>query len=268
MKSIPKILTIAGSDSGGGAGIQADLKTFTRLGTFGMSVITAVTAQNTKGVWDVLALPPSLVESQLRAVVKDIGADAVKIGMLFSAEIISVVAKTLREFNLKNIVVDPVMIAKSGDALLRTDAIEALKTELFPLATVVTPNLPEAAALLARNISTLEDQTASAQALLALGPNAVLVKGGHLSADDSRSDDVLWQRGEPNPQLFHGKRIITPNTHGTGCTLSAAITANLGKGNPLPEAVTRAKTYLSESLENGLAYRLALDGQGHGPVSF
>jgi hydroxymethylpyrimidine/phosphomethylpyrimidine kinase len=253
---IAKALTIAGSDSGGGAGIQADLKTFAALGVYGMSVITAITAQNTKGVFGVQEITPELVAAQIDAVVEDIGADAVKTGMLSSAPIVAAVADRVRHHRLTNLVVDPVMVAKSGDTLLRQDAIAAVKELLLPLALVVTPNLPEAETLVGGSLTTYADMREAARAIHALGPRFVVVKGGHRAGD---ADDVLFD-GQ-SFSVHHAKRIDTPHTHGTGCTFSAAIAAGLARGLSVPEAVSAAKEYLTGAI--AAAYRI---GAGHSPV--
>ncbi len=255
-----RLLTIAGSDSGGGAGIQADLKTFSALGGYGMSVITALTAQNTIGVMGVHAAPPQFIAQQLDAVLSDIGVDAVKIGMLASPDIIETIAERLRFYNAPSVVLDPVMVAKSGDKLLQDNAIEALRKTLLPLATVLTPNLPEASVLLSRYINTRHDMEKAARDLQALGAKHVLVKGGHLteqgSADCLATADgaVYW---------FEEERIETRNTHGTGCTLSSAIAAFLARGESIENAVRKSKHYLTGAIRAGAAYRL---GNGHGPV--
>ena len=257
MKSYPCALTIAGSDSGGGAGIQADLKTFAALGVYGSSVITAITAQNTRGVRAIHDVPAEIVAAQLDAVLEDLPIAAVKIGMLSSAEIIAVVAGRLRAHNVQTVVLDPVMLAKSGDPLLRDEAVAALIAELVPLAAVLTPNLPEAARLL--HPAQIADPAKTAQALLALGPGAVLVKGGH--GEGAEIEDVLWIRGETAPCRFTHTRIDTPHTHGTGCTLSSAIAAGLARGLPLPHACEQAISWL----HGAIAHAWPLGG-GHGPV--
>ncbi len=258
-----RLLTIAGSDSGGGAGIQADLKTFSALGGYGMSVVTALTAQNTQGVRAIHEAPPAFVAQQLDAVLEDIGADAVKIGMLASAALIEVVAAGLRKHGVERIVLDPVMVATSGDRLLREDAIDALRTELLPLATIVTPNVAEAEVLLDRPLTSEEELRRAAEEILAMGPRAALVKAGHFQGD--RSDDGLaWREGEDVLfESIEGTRVATQNTHGTGCTLSSAIAAWLGRGASVPQAVHAAKRYLQGALERGAAYTL---GHGHGPI--
>ena len=259
----PRLLTIAGSDSGGGAGIQADLKTFAAHGAYGMSVITALTAQNTREVRAVHEVPPEMVAAQIDAVLEDIGADAIKIGMLSSAGIVRAVADRLR-VHLKGkevpVVLDPVMIAKSGDRLLRADAIEALKNDLLPLATLVTPNLPELEALTGLPVSTEEERLAAARALSARGP-AVLAKGGH--AEGEEVVDLLLER-DGRVHRFAHPRLHTRSTHGTGCTLSSAIAARLGAGEELPQAVAGAIEYLAGAL--AAAYPLGTR-DGHGPVN-
>ena len=254
----PRALSIAGSDSGGGAGIQADLKTFSALGVFGMTAITAVTVQNTKGVSRYEALSPDIVADQIRAVVTDIGVDAAKTGMLASAAIVGAVAEAVVETAVPNLVVDPVFMSKHGHALLEEDAVEALRTRILPLATLVTPNLPEATGLVGFEVGTRDLMEDAAEALLSMGPRAVLVKGGHLEgatgADDLffDGDRMVWIEGE---------RIDTPNTHGTGCVLSSAIAAHLALGDDLLAAARQGKDFVTEAI------RHALDiGEGIGPV--
>jgi hydroxymethylpyrimidine/phosphomethylpyrimidine kinase len=243
---IPRALTIAGSDSGGGAGIQADLKTFSAFRVFGMSVITAVTAQNSLGVQGVENLTPGFVAQQLDSVLDDFGADAAKCGMLSTAPIIEAVAEVLRERPIVNLVVDPVMVAKSGDPLLRPDARHALVERILPLALVVTPNLPEAGALAGFPVTDRESMEAAARRIADLGPRHVLVKGGHLEGDPL---DLLWD-GHVFRE-FRGERINSPNTHGTGCTLSAAIAAGLALGQPLADSIARAKAYVTRAILEG-----------------
>ena len=255
---IPIALTIAGSDSGGGAGIQADLKTFAALGVYGMSVLTAITAQNTVAVTAVHELPTDLIAAQIDAVISDIGTDVVKTGMLGSAEIIRTVAGKIHEHGLDRLVVDPVMVAKSGDWLLREDAVEALRRELIPLALVVTPNLPEAEVIVGHSVATLDEMRAAAREIVALGARAALVKGGHLAGDPI---DVLFD-GERVVEL-PARRIQTPNTHGTGCTYASAIAAYLARGESVEAAVASAKVYLTAAIER--AYPIG-HGRGHGPV--
>lgn len=249
-------LTIAGSDSGGGAGIQADLRTFAAHGLHGASAITAVTAQNTVAVVDYVALEPRMVVAQIEAVASDMPVAAVKTGMLANRAIVEAVAEAVARLRLPHLVVDPVMVAKSGDRLLDAAAEAAYRERLFPLAEVVTPNLPEAEALLGRSVRTLEAMTQAARDLHAFGPRAVLVKGGHL---EGAPVDVLFD-GQRVDELL-APRIDTRNTHGTGCTLSAAIAARLALGQDVREAVRRAKAYLTEALRG--AYTL---GRGAGPV--
>jgi hydroxymethylpyrimidine/phosphomethylpyrimidine kinase len=256
-----RVLTIAGSDSGGGAGIQADLKTFSALGCYGMSVVTVLTAQNTTGVTGIHAVPPDFVVQQMTAVFSDIGADAVKIGMLYSAELIQAVADGLRRHEASNIVLDPVMVAQSGDKLLQDAAITALKDNLLPLATVLTPNLPEAAVLLGQEVKGLDDMQAAAKSLAAFGSRSVLLKGGHAQGDDS--SDVLYLADDDLCVVLEDRRVRTSNTHGTGCTLSSAIAAYLAKGEAIAPAIRKAKAYIGETIRAGAPYRL---GHGSGPV--
>jgi hydroxymethylpyrimidine/phosphomethylpyrimidine kinase len=253
-------LTIAGSDSGGGAGIQADLKTFSALGVYGASVIAALTAQNTKGVAAVLEVPPAFVRAQIDAVFADLAVGAVKIGMLGNAAVVETVAERLSRHRATLVVLDPVMVATSGDRLLKPDAVEAMRKWLMPLAVVVTPNLPEAAALLDAPEATTEDEMVrQAERLLALGARAVLMKGGHGKA--AESVDLLVT---PTAMVrFVAARIATKNTHGTGCTLAAAIAAGFAKGQDLTAAVRTAKDYVTAAI--AAADRLAV-GHGHGPV--
>lgn len=250
-------LTIAGSDSGGGAGIQADLKTMTMNGVFGMSAITALTAQNTVGVQGIFAVTPEFLGMQIDSVFTDIRPDAVKIGMVSAVDLISVIAERLRAYHAENIVVDPVMVATSGAKLINDDAISALREKLLPLATVVTPNIPEAEVLSGRRITNSEEMEEAAKIISRTYHCAVLCKGGH-SVNDA--NDLLFD-GERG-RWFYGKRIDNPNTHGTGCTLSSAIAANLAKGDTLETAVARAKEYLS----GALAAMLDL-GAGSGPMN-
>jgi hydroxymethylpyrimidine/phosphomethylpyrimidine kinase len=243
---VPRALTIAGSDSGGGAGIQADLKTFSAFHVFGMSVITAVTAQNSVGVTGVFNLPPEFVVRQCEAVLSDFGADAIKIGMLSTAPIIAAVAGCLRATPDVPVVVDPVMIAKSGAPLLEPDSRAALIKEILPLADVVTPNLHEASALAGMPVETEADMEEAARRIFDLGPRRVLVKGGHLAGD---ATDILWD----GRRFVHfpGPRLASPNTHGTGCTFSAAIAAGLARRRPLAEAIREAKAYVTVAIREG-----------------
>jgi hydroxymethylpyrimidine/phosphomethylpyrimidine kinase len=250
-------LTIAGSDSGGGAGIQADLKTFAAYGVYGTSAITAVTAQNTQGVRGWLAMPAELVALQVTSVVSDIGADAVKIGMLANADVVRAVTAAIRELRLEPVVLDPVMIAKGGDRLLEADAVDALRRNLLPCVHIVTPNIPEAEVLAGRSISSIADMGEAGRRLLEYGPRAVLVKGGH--AEGNESIDVLCLPAAIVE--IRGPRLPGRNTHGTGCTLSSAIAANLANGLPIEEAVKEARRYLEGAI------RHAPDvGHGHGPL--
>jgi len=245
---IPKALTIAGSDSGGGAGIQADLKTFSAFRVFGMSVITAVTAQNSLGVQGVENLPPAFVALQLRSVLSDFGAAAAKCGMLSTAPIIEAVAATLADDPVEKLVVDPVMVAKSGDALLQPDARQALIERILPLALVVTPNLPEAESLAGIPVASRPDMEEAARRIHRLGPRYVLVKGGHLKGD---AIDLLWN-GKAFT-AFRAPRIDSGNTHGTGCTLSAAIAAGLARGQAIGDAIRDAKAYVTRAIREGFA---------------
>jgi hydroxymethylpyrimidine/phosphomethylpyrimidine kinase len=246
--NVPKALTIAGSDSGGGAGIQADLKTFSAFRVFGMSVLTAVTAQNSLGVQGVFNLPPEFVARQIDSVLSDFGADAVKIGMLSTAAIAETVAERLRNYRQGRIVVDPVMIAKSGDPLLQPDAQAALVRAVLPLADVVTPNLHEASALAGMHVDSEAEMEEAARRILALGPRTVLVKGGHLK---DAATDILWNGRELT--RFSVPRIESSNTHGTGCTFSSAIAAGLARGRPLGDAIREAKAYVTAAIRDGFA---------------
>ena len=249
-------LSIAGSDSSGGAGIQADIKTMSAHGVFAMTAVTALTAQNTTGVTDIMETTPAFLAAQLDAVFTDIYPDAVKIGMVSSAELIAVIAEKLTEYGAKHIVVDPVMVATSGAPLLRPDAVEALRTKLLPLAEVATPNIPEAEILAEMTIASPEDMETAAQIISGRYGCAVLCKGGH---DLNDANDLLWKDG--TARWFRGRRIDNPNTHGTGCTLSSAIASNLAKGYDLDTSVEKAKTYISGAL--GAMLDL---GRGSGPM--
>ncbi|WP_422447617.1 bifunctional hydroxymethylpyrimidine kinase/phosphomethylpyrimidine kinase [Thermoanaerobacterium sp. DL9XJH110] len=254
-----KILTIAGSDSIGGAGIQADIKTFCALGVYGMSVITAVTAQNTMGVFDVRELDQEIIRGQIDRIFEDVEVDAVKIGMVSSSTIIETVASSLKSWNAKNIVLDPVMISKSGYYLLKKEAIDALKENLVPLADVVTPNIPEAEELTGMKIATVADMKEAAKRIIDMGPKSVVVKGGHMNDDAANVSDVFYD-GKAFKILSSG-RIVTGNTHGTGCTYSAAIASYLGRGFDMEQAVKLAKKYITEAIKNSLSL-----GKGAGPV--
>lgn len=254
-----KALTIAGSDCGGGAGIQADLKTFQELQVYGMSVITAVTAQNTQGVQSVFPVALEGVQQQLQSIGDDLLPDAIKTGMLFSADIIRVITSQIKNYHWQRVVVDPVMIAKGGASLLQNEAIHALKEELLPLSMVVTPNTPEAEVLSGMTIQTLEDKKEAAKKIHSLGPAYVVIKGGH-DEDACEVVDVLYDGS--GFDYFSSKRIQTKNTHGTGCTFSAAITAELAKGQSVKEAVGIAKQFIHAAIEHDLGI-----GSGHGPTN-
>lgn len=253
-----KALTIAGSDSSGGAGIQADIKTMTANGVYAMSAITALTAQNTTGVSGIMEVTPEFLELQLTSVFTDIEPDAVKIGMVSSAELIKSISKKLKEYNAMNIVVDPVMVATSGSKLISDDAIETLKKELLPLSTVITPNIPEGEVLSGMKIQSVEDMEKAAEKISKDFGCSVLLKGGHSLND---ANDLLYEKNG-NVTWFEGKRIDNPNTHGTGCTLSSAIASNLAKGMNLKDSITHAKAYISGCL--GAMLDL---GKGSGPMN-
>ena len=255
--STPRALTIAGSDSGAGAGIQADLKTFAAHGVYGTCAITAVTAQNTLKVDEVLELPTSLIESQIDAVVLDIGVDVVKTGMLSSSAIIEVVAAKVKEHNLRRLVVDPVMVAKGGDRLLQETAVDTMREVLLPLATVITPNAPEAGVLVGKKIETLDDARSAARELVLMGAKAAIVKGGHLPGPPT---DILYDGTEF--RAFTSQRIEGTSTHGTGCTFASAIAANLAKGMSLRDAASAAKKYVTSAIRNAVPI-----GHGHGPLN-
>ncbi|MCS7221113.1 MAG: bifunctional hydroxymethylpyrimidine kinase/phosphomethylpyrimidine kinase [Anaerolineae bacterium] len=258
---LPRCLTIAGSDSGGGAGIQADLKTFAARGVYGMSALTAITAQNTVGVQGVFELPAEFVGQQIDSIMDDIGADAWKTGMLANAEIIHVVSDRARRYGIERLIVDPVMVAKGGDPLLRPEAQTALVQELIPLAYVVTPNHHEAQALTGLAIHTIEDMRQAAVAIHALGARHVVVKGGHL-LKASDAVDVLYD-GRQFIE-FRAARVDTKNTHGTGCTFASAIAAELAKGRDIVDAIRIAKAYLTATLQAAAALQI---GRGHGPLN-
>jgi len=256
-----RVLTIAGSDSGGGAGIQADLKTFAALGCYGMSAITALTAQNTLGVSGIHGVPPEFLKAQIQAVVEDIGVDAVKLGMLHAPQVVEVVAWAIDHYKLPNVVLDPVMVATSGDRLIAAETVSVLVRELFPRAVVITPNLDEAALLVGHPIEAAHALEAAAGELLAQGARAVLLKGGHLPGDEVV--DLLAQRGGHSLRLA-SERIASRNLHGTGCTLSSAIAAYLALGAELPEAVASARDYVIGAMRAGANVQV---GQGHGPLN-
>lgn len=257
---VRKALTIAGSDSGGGAGIQADLKTFQELGVYGMSAITAVTAQNTTGVLGVYPMTADAVDAQLGAVGDDLAPDAVKTGMLVGAPIIDAVADRVAAFGWRNLVIDPVMVAKGGSELLRQDALRALKERLLPLARVITPNIPEAEALTGMGIASMADREEAARLLVAMGARSVVIKGGH---DESTLDvavDLLYDGG--SFRYWESPRVHTRHTHGTGCTYSAALAAGLAAGRTVPEAADLAKSFIRAAIEDSLGI-----GSGHGPTN-
>lgn len=249
-------LSIAGSDSGGGAGIQADIKTMTMNGVYAMTAVTALTAQNTTGVAAIMESTPEFLEQQINAVFEDIRPDAVKVGMVSSAALAEVIADRLSYYHAENVVVDPVMVATSGSALSKESAVDVMKERLFPLAAVITPNIPESEILCGRKITTGEEMQAAAKEMAERFGCAVLCKGGHSIYD---ANDLLWEDGEGT--WFCGQRIDNPNTHGTGCTLSSAIAANLAKGFSLKESVQRAKDYISGALSAQLNL-----GRGSGPM--
>jgi len=262
MKTYPVVLSVAGSDSGGGAGIQADLKTMTSLGVYAATVITAITAQNTLGVRAIQSVTVDNFQQQLEAVMDDLDVDAVKIGMLHTPEIVEVLALTLKKYKPKYIVLDPVMVATSGDSLIQQASIETMKKCLFPLASIITPNLKEASILLNRTIQTVDDMKQAAYDLLSLDCHAVLIKGGHLK--DKSMTDVLWIKGESTSHCFSSTYIETQNSHGTGCTLSSAIASYLALGYELKEAVGLAKQYVFQAIMHGKDICI---GHGHGPLN-
>ena len=260
-KHYARVLTIAGSDSGGGAGIQADLKTFAALGCYGMTAITALTAQNTKGVQGIHGIPAEFLKAQIQSVMDDIGVDAIKIGMLHAPEIVDVVAWAIDHYKLKNVVLDPVMVATSGDRLIASETVQVLVRELFPRATLITPNLDEAVLLLGREISDASVLETAGRDLLAMGARAVLLKGGHLPGDDVM--DLLVQPNTPSERLS-SRRIHSNNVHGTGCTLSSAIAAYLALGMGLSEAVHCARQFIVQAIAHGADITT---GHGHGPLN-
>lgn len=256
-----RVLSIAGSDSGGGAGIQADLKTLAALGCYGMTAVTALTAQNTQGVQGIHPVPPDFLAAQIDSVASDIGAHAVKIGMLHSAELVHTVAQAIDRHALSNVVLDPVMTSASGARLLEDDAVQALVEELFPRATLITPNLDEVALLLGQPVRSAADMPQAAQALLQKGARAVLIKGGHLQGEEVH--DYLIERGQ-EPHDMQAERVATANLHGAGCTLSTAIAAFLALPLPLPLAVEAARSYVLDALKTGASVRT---GKGVGPLN-
>ena len=260
MKEYCKILSIAGSDSGGGAGIQADIKAISACGCYAMTAITAITAQNTLGVNAIHPIPVDIVREQITAVLSDIGADAVKTGMLYSAEIVEVIAEALKESGVTSLVIDPVMVSTSGSRLIEDETLHSLINSLFPLATLITPNIPEAEIILGRELKTRSDLTQAAKEVSDISGSATLLKGGHF--EDREMVDILY---EPSSgfSYYATEYVDTPNTHGTGCTLSAALASYLGKGKTVREAVEAAKKYLDKAVRAGAEYRL---GHGHGPL--
>lgn len=260
-KQYKRALTIAGSDPSGGAGIQADLKTFSACGCYGMTVITAVVDENTIGVTDVYPIPSSFVSGQIKSVLDDIGTDAIKIGMLHDSELIRAVKETLSAYNIKNIVLDPVMVATSGDKLLQDEAIETLKNELIPYVRVITPNIPEAEILIGQKITGQHDLPLIVKDLSFNRSVSVLLKAGHLTEDELI--DVFYNAEADEVIELKSSRIQTHNTHGTGCTFSSAVAAFLAHGLPLNDAVKKAKEYMVKSIEAGAKYEI---GKGHGPV--
>ena len=256
-----RVLSIAGSDSGGGAGIQADLKTFAALGCYGMTAITALTAQNTTGVQAIHGVPAVFLKAQLQSVLDDIGVDAVKIGMLHSPDVVEVVAWAIDHYGLKQVVLDPVMVATSGDRLIAQETVAVLVSELFPRVQLVTPNLDEASLLLQKNLSQIDELQPAGLELLAMGAKAVLLKGGHLQGDVLC--DVLHQSGT-DARVFQSTRIHSRNVHGTGCSLSSAIAAYLALGHDMHSAVEQARAFIRQAIASGAAVKT---GEGHGPLN-
>jgi hydroxymethylpyrimidine/phosphomethylpyrimidine kinase len=257
----PRLLTIAGSDSSGGAGIQADLKTFSALGCYGMSAITALTAQNTTGVRAIHAIPPQMLRDQIDAVIEDIGVDAVKIGMLHAREIVQVVADAIDRHQLRQVVLDPVMIATSGAVLIENEAVQALVQQLFPRVQLITPNLDEAGFLVGHTLKNESDMESASDQLLGLGAQAVLIKGGHLSGDTVAD---LFANRQGRKWWLRAPRIPSLNTHGTGCTLSSAISAHLALGDPIEKAIEKSHAYIRQALQAGAHVRT---GSGSGPLN-
>lgn len=259
MKQYKRVLTIAGSDSGGGAGIQADVKTFSACGCFGMSAITAITAQNTLGVTAIHPVPVDILEAQIRAVIEDLGVDAIKIGMLHSAEVIETVASVLADYSVASVVLDPVMVATSGDPLIQQDAISAMQETLFPFVRLITPNLPEAEILLQEKIEgSLVDV---AKKMATTFDVSVLAKAGHIEGDVLT--DVLYDKEKNQVFEYQNSRVSTKNSHGTGCSLSSAIAAHLALGHELDRSVQEGITYVHNGLVAGAEYKI---GEGHGPI--
>lgn len=262
MKKYPRVLTIAGSDSGGGAGIQADIKAISATGSYAASAITAITVQNTVGVEAVHPVPVEILSGQISAVISDVGVDAVKIGMLHSPEVVRAVRDRLVEFGVKNIVLDPVMVATSGHKLIEDSAIEVLVNELVPMARVITPNVPEAEILAGEKIDSQADLPSIARKLSCGGKVSVLMKAGHLTEDELV--DVFYNAEEDHCIELKSKRLFTPNTHGTGCTLSSAFASFLAQGYSLDDAARAAKDYITNAIASGAEYEI---GHGHGPVN-
>jgi len=261
MKQYPRVLTIAGSDSGGGAGVQADIKTISATGSYAASAITAITVQNTIGVEQVYGIPAEIIGSQIHAVISDIGVDAIKIGMLHSSEIIHTIAEQIRKWDITNVVLDPVMISTSGHRLIEESAIESLKTELFPLARVITPNIPEAEFLTGKHIASQKELPEMARRLSQNGKVSVLMKAGH--ATDNELIDIFYNAEEDTTTELRSPRIETKNTHGTGCTMSSAFASFLAQGYSLTDAARAAKEYINKAILSGAQYEI---GHGHGPV--
>ena len=261
-KTYNRVLTIAGSDSGGGAGIQADIKAISAMGCYAASAITAVTVQNTIGVQAVHPIPLDILEGQIDAVLSDIGADAVKIGMLHSAEVVDLVARMIEKYGIRNLVLDPVMVSTSGHRLIEETAIEVIKEKLMPLVRVLTPNVPEAEMLIGRTISGEEDFPEVARELAEKYGISVFLKAGHLTGETPT--DYFYNAEDGSTTLLPSKRVYTQNTHGTGCTLSSAIAAALAKGEDLSTAAKSAKSYLEQAIISGADYEI---GHGHGPVT-
>ncbi len=262
MKTYPVVLTIAGSDSGGGAGIQADIKTMSALGAFATSAITAITVQNTLGVKAIHTVPFDILEAQIDAVMSDFEVKAIKIGMINQPEVVSIIVNAILKYKPPHVVVDPVMIATSGDILIHNFAIEKMKNELFPLAEIITPNLNEAAILLGYMIHDIEEMRSAAKALASSGSKSVLIKGGHLSGEEMT--DILWMADEQKIYTYSAKKTHTKNLHGTGCSLSSAIAASLAFGETIPQAVNLAKEYITKAIESGKDIEI---GHGNGPVN-
>lgn len=259
-----RLLSIAGSDSGGGAGIQADLKTFHRFQCYGMTVVTAITAQNTSGVSAVFDLPAEIVDKQFKAILTDIGTDAIKIGMLYSNDVVEVIAKNIIKYKCKNIILDPVMLSKNNFSLLAENAVQSLVQKLFPLVDVLTPNIPEAEYILGYKINTMKLMEQAGAELLAMGPKAVIIKGGHFSSQNYCADCLVINVKNSIKNIWlESERIHTQNTHGTGCTFSAALAVHLARDNNIEKSFHLAKEYIHYTIKEGSKFQL---GQGKGPV--